>query len=244
MLSVPVERVLAVDALFLGLELADVVSAVVENGVIAGRQAEIRAFFTQEITVDRHEADIGGHGQEVGHGAGQLVLQGVVVHCLHADGVPLRLGGGFFARLGGRRAVKVFFGSGDDGVQDVRGGGRVLRVQYISRRVHKVLRLQLGHGLGLAVDPLHALAQVEGPGQAVLRHFPGLRQGRLYLPQVIVLDQGIDNVGRDRKLIGTGSNQIVQGGCLAGIEHPVGALFGRKGRRHAHQEQCRQNQGK
>ena len=157
----------------------------------------------------------------------QRILQRQVVHRLDADRLPRhfrRRFGGLLALLRGfrlGRAVVVRLGALDHAVEDVGGARGVLGVKHVLGRGHEVVGRHIRHRFAVAVHPFHALAQVERPGQAVLAHFPALRQGRLHAPVLVVLYQGINQVGCQGELVRRTGGQVVQGGHFAGIQNAI-----------------------
>ena len=216
--SVPVVHVFHVNVLHLGLELLHDVSAAVVHILVVG--SELLAQFVQLGTIGRHEAAIGGAGDEVGSGHGEVILQGVIVHGLHAYQGEI---GDFF--------IQVFVGVHDVssighqvGNAGVIGGG-----QHILQGIHEVVGGHFGHGVALVVVPLHALAQVEGPGQLILGHFPALGQAGDDLGDAVVLHQGINHVGTNGLVPGVAAGEVVQGGNFAGVQgsvHTIVTLVG------------------
>ena len=208
--GVPVVHVLHIDMLDLGLILCqDEGAAVVHLGIVGGK---VRAQLLQLRAIGGQEAGVGQAGLEVGHLGLQGVLQGVVIH-------------GFDAHLGEVGDFAGIVGTGVlDLVQVAHHGGGIVRREDILRGGDEVVGGHLSHGLALVVIPLHALAQMEGPGQAVVADLPGFRQAGNDLAGRVVLHQGVYHVGAHRLIPGGGGGQIVEGGNLASIEGGVGFL--------------------
>ena len=230
---IPVGGVLGVHALLLRLEGGEHIGAVVQDVLVAGGHAEVRALLREEIRVHRHEAHIGHHGQEVGNRLDQRVLQGVVIQRLHADGVPVHHRIRLLALLRGAGAQVVRLGAGDDGVEDVGGRGGVVRIQDVLRGGDEVVGRHLGILGAVGLHPGRILTELEGVGQVRLVIFPAFRQGRLHLAVLVVLHQGVDDIGGHRELVGRRGDQIVERSEFTRIQRAVSGAF-RSGRHHGH----------
>jgi len=239
-LGVPVGLVLGVDALLLGLEDGQGVRAVVEDVLVAGGNAELRALLSEEVRIHRHEAHVGDHAQEVRAGLDEGILQGVVVKRLHADSLKVHHRVGLGALFRGAGAQVVILGAGDDGIEDVSGRRSVRRVKDVLGGGDEVVRGHVGIDGAVGLDPLRAFANLEGVGQARLVILPALSQGWLHLAVLVVLDQGVDDVGGDRELVGGRSGQVIQAGDFRGIQRTISAI----GKRAGHAKAERQAQRK
>ena len=62
---------------------------------------------------------------------------------------------------------------------------------------------------------------MEGPGKAVLRGLPAGGQGGLDGAELVILHQGVNDVGGGLELQGGAGGQVVEGGHLRGIELAV-----------------------
>ena len=204
LVGIPVVDVLDVGVLDLGLELAQDVGAAVVQLVVGG--TEIGAQLVKQRAVGGEPGGVGQARQEVGRGLLEGVDEGVVVQSLDAD-------------LGKVRDLLVVEGLGvlDAGGLAV-GQGLVLGGHDVLQRVHKVVGGQLRDLVALVVIPLDALAQVEGPGQAVLGGLPGLGQARDDVAVAVVLDQGVDDVGRHGLIPLLRGDQVVQRGHLGAVQ--------------------------
>ena len=95
------------------------------------------------------------------------------------------------------------------GVEDVFGGG------------YKIVSRHFSHGIALRVHPLHALAQMEGPGQAVGAGFPAFSQAGLKLPIPVGFNQRINQVRKQPKLAGGSGGQIIQCCHFAAVQGAI-----------------------
>ena len=187
--------------------------------------------------IHREEGGEGSQTQEVGAGSNQLHLQGVVIHSLHADQNVVGFhggGGGSLVRIvalviGGQSLVE-----GDQAVVQVavvRGG------QGVGGTVPAVN--EIVGSQGLAVAPL-GLLQLEGVGQAVLRHLRHLGGHiRLQLAFGVVAQQAGERVDSQAgavnggveggvQVVRLGSQVDVQGGGV-GVERCSGSAGGLAG---------------
>jgi hypothetical protein len=112
------------------------------------------------------------------------------------------------------------------------GVGVVGGVLLVGRTIERELD---GVGVeGRAVVELHALAQLEGVGQAIVRHVPGLGQARLdgVVAGVLVDQRVVDGIGDD-VAVGQDAHGRVErrrvrrlGGREGQLEHPAGLRAG------------------
>ena len=194
----------------LGLEVCDAESAAVQEVIGAVGGAELIPLLGDELRLGGHKADIGEHGEEVGGGGLEGVHQGVVVSGLDAQ----------LVKIGELLGVKLV-GVCDNAAHHIRGLGLVGGVHHPLEAGDKVVggnRAVLG---AVALHPLGVIAQVEGPGKAVLRGLPAGGQGGLDGAELVILHQGVNDVGGGLELQGGAGGQIVEGGHLRGIELAV-----------------------
>ena len=212
LVRIPVVLVLDVEVVTLGLILGQDVGAAVVELVVGG--AKVLAQLVQQRAVGREPRRVGQAGEEVGRGLLQGVLQGVVVQRLDAD-------------LGKVRDLLVVEGLGVLDAGDLAVcQGLVFRSHDVLQRVDEVVRGHFRDFIALVVVPLDALAQVEGPGQAVRGVFPAQRKAGDDVAVGVVLHEGVDDVGRHLLVPLLGSDQVVQRRDLRGVQVAVDHGFG------------------
>ena len=81
-----------------------------------------------------------------------------------------------------------------------------------------VVRGDIGLFLTLAVDPLDALANVEGPDGLVIVRFPALGKTRLDIAVLVVVHQAVNDIGTDGVVIGRARGEVVQSLHFSGVE--------------------------
>ena len=203
----------------LGLEVGNAEGPAVQQVIGAVGGAEFVALFGDKVGVGGHKADIGKHRKEVGGGRLKGVDQGVVVYRLNPQ----------LLKVGDLLGVELV-GVGDDAANHVGGLGLVLGVYHPAQAGDKVVGGD-GAVLGaVALYPLGVVAEVEGPGKAVLRGLPAGGQGGLHHAVLVILHQGVDDIGGGLKLQGGAGVQVVEGSYLRGVELAVDAGAGRGGR--------------
>ena len=204
LLRLPVLGVLGHHPLLLGLEIGEDVGAAVEQVIVAG--AEFVPLLGKEALIGGHIGAEGHHGHKVGGGAGEGVLQGVVVNGLYPDVLQTGLG---------HRLQK--------GLVAVLVHGELGGVALLVGAVHGSLQSQQVGGIiiVLLVHPLDTLPDMEGPDAGVLVGFPGGGQSRLHIAVGVILHQTVHHIVGDGGLVGVTGDQIVQGGHFAGVEGTV-----------------------
>ena len=210
-LSIPIGSVLRIHAAFLRLELRQDVSAAVQHRVVAGRQTELISLFLQEFGIHRHVAGIIQHAQEEGKGLDGRVSDGLLVQRFDADGGKVHRLARVFAvgaLVIGFRARQVI--AQDPGVRRV-----VLGVQHVLSGGDKVIGGHVRIVFAGGSHPGDAVAELERPGQFVVRQGPALRQRRNDVAILVTLHQGVDNVGGNREFVRGSGRQIIQRSNLA-----------------------------
>ena len=245
LLRLPVLGVLGHHPLLLGLEIGEDVGAAVEQIVVAG--AEFVPLLGKEALIGGHIGAEGHHGHKVGGGAGEGVLQGVVVNGLYPDvlqtGLGHRLQKGLVAvlvhgELGGVALlvgavhgslqsqqvggiIIVLLGPGHNAPVGAEVVGTVAGIADVAGGGHPVIGGDIGHFVAVLVHPLDTLPDMEGPDAGVLVGFPGGGQSRLHIAVGVILHQTVHHIVGDGGLVGVTGDQIVQGGHFAGVEGTV-----------------------
>jgi len=243
LIGVPVGSVLYKNSLFLGLELAQQVSAAVQNVLGAVGYAELVALLKKERLVYGHEANVGEHALEVGAGLNELVNEGVIVNSLYAYGCEINGFGGCFTFLGGNGGVVVSLCAFNYGIENVGGTGSVGVVEKILGSGNKVVGRYVGNVFALVGYPGSVVAKIECPLKTVFGDLPLFCERRLNNAVLIVLNKSIDDVGGKGEVIGGGGSQIVERSYLAGIQRTEGIPFCNGGHReYAEKQRCAQSE--
>ena len=146
-----------------------------------------------------------GNGAVGGHGIGGAVFVHGAAGCAAAVDV----------------VVEIILCTGHIPGDEAGGGGSVVRVQHIGQCVHKVLRGDGAQHFAVAVHPV-LIPQVEGPGQGVGVPLPAGGKAFANFAAAVVLHQRVDALGAVVQVRVGRTDQVVQGGGLAGIQHGVG----------------------
>ena len=179
------------DGVLLG-EALDQEGTIVGNGVGRGAILIVGGFLggcklvhtkgtalAQEVGAVHGEEDVvAQHGQEVGRGIAQGVLQRVVVQSLDTH----------IGEVSGL-AVHIFIGAHDHAVNQPFQTG--LAVQHVLHTGNEVIGGNLADLTALGIDPLHALANLEGEDGHILVGLIALSQSKLLVVLQIVHHQAV-----------------------------------------------------
>ena len=213
-----VVRVLGQNNTLGGDPIGDHVGAVADVGVRL-RAPGIAVGLNSGLLHGAHSRE-GAELIEVGAGIGQLDGQGLAVLAgVDVQGIPVGIGGGVAVCIGVADGILIAVDHADNrlGV----GGGGVGAGQTLEG-VLKVLRSQVG-----TVAPLQAVAQMEGPDQAVIADFVAL--GLTGLDFVVLVDdeQGLLDGDEGVAAVDGSVQGRVQGlGVGAELDGEAGALAG------------------
>ena len=170
--------------------------------------AELTALGLVEGSAQRCEAVVAQHGVEVGSGLAQGVDQGVVIGSLDTD----------LSEVGD--VAGMVLSCVDDNALN-QPSQAFLAIQHVLHAIDEVVSSDVSDLTALRVGPLSTLADVEGPGQAVLGLFPGLCQSADQNILGVVLDQAVEGVDNSLGVSCHGGSQSVPGLRIVGVAHGV-----------------------
>ena len=180
--GVVVQRVLGQDFFTVLYKIGHGVGTVVPQRGVVCTEVAVYANFRDQLSAERSQAVIGGHGGEVSQRSqtGDGENTGVVIGCYAyhlgertGDGIE-RLGSVFALGLCQLLGILVILLSALDHLDRHRSvGGLVLCiVQNPFQADHEVFCYHIGFVVALVINPLYVITQGEDPGDAIIRGAP------------------------------------------------------------------------
>jgi len=241
-IHVPVCCILRQDALVLRLVGGQHISTTVQQVLIGS--AELVAALSHEGCIAGHEGAGGNHGNKVGAGLDQGVLQGVVIQSLHTNAFQSGLGSFLqnflftIVILDQLHSIAVLIGAvhcigqcelissplvvlsstgNDVGILGCTGSC-IVGITDIVRGVHKIVGSHSCNFITVLVHPLYILTEFEGPDSGIFIGRPFQSQCRLDIAEIIIFHQAINHIGSDGHFVLLCGDQIVQSGNFGSIQ--------------------------
>ncbi len=196
--------------------LGQQIGAAIPHGSVVHAQESIHTQLLNQGGGSGIQADVGRNGVKIGLLADAGIDHSVIVRGFNAhhaqEGLIVGsegLGLGFVQACG---VVIIILGAHDHLIWHGGVGGSVLGgVQHPLQTGNKIGGCQVSLLLTVDVNPLEALAQMEGPGNSVIVGFPALCQTGHQLALGVRAEQAVDQVGGDIEVGGHLAVQDVQG---------------------------------